>query len=57
MNKKLIILADSFQVTGPRQSDGTYTVKFTTGEYEKQNVAKMLEFPHDVVLKVTVEIE
>lgn len=53
---KLTILADSFQVRGPRQSDGTYTVSFTTGEYQALNVAKMLAFPHDEALKVTVEI-
>jgi len=56
MKPKVIINADSFQVYGPKATDGSYTIKFTTGEYEKLNVAKMLAIPHDSVLKVTVEV-
>lgn len=54
--KPLVILADSFQVTGPKPSDQTYSIKFTTGEYQVMNVAKMLVFPPNVPLKITVEI-
>lgn len=54
---KIELNADSVQVYGPKQSDGSYNIKFTTGEYEAVNVAKLLAIPHDSVLKVTVEVD
>lgn len=56
MKTKLEILVDGFQVYGPKQTDGSYTIKLTTGEYEKLNVAKLLAIPYDSNLKITIEI-
>lgn len=52
---KIELLADNVQVSGPRKTDGSYTIKLETGEYEAINVAKLMALPRDVVLKVVVE--
>ena len=47
--------ADSLQVSGPRK-DGSYVVKFETGEYEVENVAKLLAMSNlNQIIKITVE--
>jgi len=53
---KVQIKADSFMIRGPKKTDGSYTFSFETGEYEVMNVAKLMAFPHDSVLKITVEV-
>lgn len=54
---KLEFKADSFQVRGPKGTDQSYTVVFNVGEYERENVAKLMVLPSGVNLKVGVEVE
>ena len=54
---KIEFQSDSYQVSGPKATDGSYKVTLTTGEYEAQNIAKLLTIPQRVVVKVTVEYE
>lgn len=48
--------ADSLKMSGPLR-DGSYTVTFSTGEYEQLNIAKLLTIPQQVPLRITVEVE
>lgn len=54
---KLEIMSDGFQISGPKATDGSYTIKFGVGEYEKIKIAKMLAFPYDSNLKITIELD
>ena len=49
--------ADKTYVSGPKASDGSYTVKFETGEYEQLNVAKLMVVPQRAVMTVNVTID
>lgn len=51
---KVELTADKVTIRGPR-IDGTYVVSFEIGEYGKQEVAELVMFPNDEVVKVTVE--
>lgn len=48
--------ADGIRLNGPKV-DGTYTVTFTVGEYERHKLKALLDIPPDVVLSVSVEVE
>lgn len=50
-------LADAFSVKGPRQTDGSYTVTFVSGEYTQKQMSELIaNLPPMTALKVTVEI-
>ena len=49
-------LADKVRISGPKV-DGSTSVTFEVGEYEQSKVAELLKMPHDVILKVSVEVE
>lgn len=49
-------IADGVQVRGPRQSDGSFTISFTTGEYQADKVAELLKIRRDIALNVSVEM-
>ena len=46
---------DGFKVTGPK-TDGTYQVTFTTGEYMRIAVAKLMVLEQSDVNKITIHI-
>ena len=48
--------ADKLKVYGPKV-DGGYTITFETGEYERKNVAKMLEIPTQTEIHVEVKYD
>lgn len=50
----IIFNADKLTLRGPTV-DGSYNITFSTGEYEKNNVAELLKLPNDVTLQVTVK--
>lgn len=54
---KITIICDSYKITGPRQSDGSISMTFTTGEYQYQEVSKLLTLNNNSVIKLTVENE
>ncbi len=59
MNDKSVsvtFLADSVAIRGPRQSDGSLTITFTTGEFQMKEVASLLALPRETSLKITVSI-
>lgn len=45
--------ADKVKISGPR-IDGSYSVTFETGEYEREKVADLLRVPPETSLKVEV---
>lgn len=47
--------ADSVRISGPRRTDGAYTVSFETGEYERERIADLLRIPQQTALRVRVE--
>lgn len=51
--KQISFLADKIRVNGPKV-DGSYTVTFETGEYEQENVAKVLSIPQQTVVRVII---
>ncbi len=51
----ITFVADKIKINGP-QIDGGYSVTFYTGEYTKQEVAKLLSL-NEGNLKITVEEE
>lgn len=57
MSQSIVIHCDAVRVNGPRQSDNQMAFTFTTGEYQKREVAKLLLIEDDVPIKVTVEVE
>lgn len=54
--EEIIIKCDGVKVSGPRESDGSYKITFTTGEYEKENMAKLFMLPPDVIIELHVKI-
>lgn len=53
----VVFTADSFMVRGPKQTDGSYSVSFTSGEYTQKQIAELIaKIPPLTALKVTVEI-
>lgn len=57
MKQHATFLADSIQISGPRESDGSYRISFRTGEYEQENLAKLMTIPIATMMKVRVEYE
>lgn len=56
--KQITFMSDFVQIKGPRQSDKSYTIVFTTGEYVAKDIAKLLELSaEDKNYKVIVEVE
>ncbi len=49
-------MADSVSIRGPRQTDGSLTVVFTSGEYQMKEIASLLALPREMPLKVTVTL-
>lgn len=47
--------ADSYKIDGPRESDGSYVIKFRTGQHQVINVAKLFAIPTQTELTITVE--
>jgi hypothetical protein len=56
MNDRIVFQADRVRVM-ERITDNSYKVEFFTGEYEQENVVKLMALPKDVVLKISVEVE
>lgn len=48
-------MADGCKVSGPLK-DGSYSVIFSTGEYQQEQVAQMMLLPRDKAIKVEVTI-
>ena len=48
--------ADKLKINGPL-SDGSYSITFSTGEYEQLNVAKLMAIPQLTNLKVQVDAQ
>ena len=55
MSNPVTFIADKLKINGP-QVDGGYTITFYTGEYTKQELAKLLSLSEGN-LKITVEEE
>lgn len=55
--KQVVFMADRYQVRGPRASDGALTVTLETGEYQAEQVAKVLAIPPDTAIRITLEYE
>lgn len=54
---KLKLLADQIRIRGPKV-DGGYVITIEVGEYEVQNVAKLMsELDNENVVEVTLEQE
>lgn len=55
---KLVIefKADKLTMYGPK-SDGSFSVKFDTGEYEQLNIAKLMAISQSTIIKVKVEVD
>lgn len=49
--------SDGVRISGPRRTDGGYTVSFELGEYQSLQAAKLLAFPHKEVLNVSVKLK
>jgi len=54
--KEIIVGCDHVNVSGPRESDGSYRITFTTGEYQKDNIAKLITLPSEVEIELHVKI-
>jgi hypothetical protein len=53
--KPLVIIADGLKVSGPKV-DGTYSLTFTTGEYQRDEIANALRISPGTALRVTIEV-
>lgn len=53
---KIEFIADRVMIR-ERESDNSYKVQFSTGEYAKREMAKLLLLPKDVEIKVIVEVQ
>ena len=54
---EIIIGCDRVSVSGPRESDGSYKIVFTTGEYQKENIAKLIIIPDQTEIELHVKIK
>ena len=54
---EIVIGCDRVSVSGPRESDGSYKITFTTGEYQKENIARLITLPNDVEIELNVKIK
>ena len=52
---KIQLASDGYKINGPKV-DGNWTVTFNVGEYEVEEIAKLLMLPKDTMLKVTIEV-
>ena len=55
--EEIKIMSDGFKVYGPKV-DGSYTLTFSIGEYEKSKIAKLIDTHREetnIVLKITEE--
>lgn len=53
----ITFIADSFLVRGPKQTDGSYTVSLTTGEYMQEKIAEIIkQTPPLTALEVTLKV-
>lgn len=53
----ITFVADSYMVRGPKQTDGSYTISFTTGEYMQKNVAEIIQqLPPMTAIEVTLKV-
>lgn len=48
------VKADAIKVNGPLK-DGSYSITFSTGEYEQLNVSKLLMIPQMTELEIEVK--
>ena len=48
------LLSDKLLIRGPRV-DGTFTISFEIGEYERNKVAELVNLDPGVALKLTIE--
>lgn len=48
--------ADEITIYGPKK-DGSFVVKFETGEYEQLNVAKLMAISQATIIKVKVSVD
>lgn len=48
--------ADRKSFAGPSITDSHFTIRFDTGEYQKQEVLKVAQLPDKRIYKVTVEV-
>lgn len=56
MKEPVELIADSFMVRGPKQTDGSYTISFTTGEYMQDKVASVIKtIPPMTAVKITIQ--
>jgi len=56
MKDTVELIADSFMVRGPKQTDGSYTLSFTTGEYMQNKIAELIQtIPPMTAVKVTIQ--
>lgn len=55
-DKQVIFLADRVRVV-EKISDNSFKVEFYTGEYMRDQMIRLLSFPIDANLKITVEAE
>jgi len=57
MSTGVTIVADSFMIRGPKQTDGSYTVSFTTGEYMQDKIADLIRsMPPLTATEVTIKV-
>ena len=55
--KEITFMADQVHISGPRATDGSYTVKFHTGEYVINDIVELMRSTGiENAYKVTVEI-
>ena len=54
--KKIEFMADSYRISGPKV-DNSFTISFNLGEYEAENVSKLLTISPETILKISVEAE
>lgn len=50
------LTADKLTVYGPK-TDGSLKISFDIGEYNQEQVAKLLMIPQQTIIKVKVEID
>lgn len=54
MSREINISCDSVKVNGPLK-DGSYTISFSTGEYEQKNIAQLMLVPQMIEIKLKVK--
>ncbi len=53
MGMKINLVADGYRITGPKV-DGSYSVTFSFGEYQQEEISKIFQLPQLTSIKVEV---